>query len=241
MPTKRNFPGNELRTSSDETPILQTRSLREQVYEYLRTEMNRGGLQPGSFLDLNALSERLGVSRTPLRDALLQLEVGGLVEILPRRGFRVKALSLEEIRNIYQIIGALESAAVAISGPLLGKVGLAKMKAANKAMTQAIKAKDYELYYAHNTAFHQVFLDGCENSHMMALLQSLKHRLYDWPMRKVFLLAWEERSVKEHGRLVALLEAGEFQEAAAYHRDVHWSFETQEEFIRVYYLTDRPE
>lgn len=239
MPMMRKAPGAESR-SAHETPILQTRSLREQVYEYLRIEMNRGGLQPGSFLDLNALSERLGVSRTPLRDALLQLEVGGLVEILPRRGFRVKALTLEEIRNIYQMIGALESAAIAATGPNLGKAGLAKMKAANKAMGQAIKAKDYELYYANNTAFHQVFLDGCENVHMTALLNSLKHRLYDWPLRKVFLQSWEDRSVKEHACLLELLEAGKFSEAAAYHRDVHWSFEAQEEFIRIYYLTDRP-
>lgn len=240
MPMKRPIPRAGAHPAL-ETPILQTRSLREQVYEYLRAEMNRGGLQPGSFLDLNALSERLGVSRTPLRDALLQLEVGGLVEILPRRGFRVKALTLEEIRNIYQIIGALESTAVATTGPNLGKAGLAKMKAANKAMLQAIKAEDYALYYEHNTAFHSVFLDACENPQMVGLLQSLKHRLYDWPLRKVFLKPWEERSVKEHSHLVSLMEAGKFQEAAIYHRDVHWSFEAQESFIKVYYLTDRPE
>ncbi|HJV48045.1 MAG TPA: GntR family transcriptional regulator [Geothrix sp.] len=239
MPTKR-LPPAAPRPAA-ETPLLQTRSLREQVYEFLRTEMNTGGLRPGSFLDLNALAERLGVSRTPLRDALLQLEVGGLVEILPRRGFRVKALTMDEIRNIYQIVGALESAAVATTGPKLGKQDLAKMKTANKAMLQAIKAEDYELYYSCNTAFHQVFIDGCANPQMVSLLQSLKHRLYDWPMRKVFLKAWEERSVKEHTHLVSLLEAGQFEEAAAYHRDVHWSFEAQESFIRVYYLSDRPE
>ena len=75
-----------------EMPILQTRSLREQVYEFLRAEMNRGGLEIGTFLDLGALAEHLGISRTPLRDALLQLEVEGFVEILPRRGFRLKPL-----------------------------------------------------------------------------------------------------------------------------------------------------
>lgn len=222
-------------------PLLQTRSLREQVYEYLRGEMSSGGLQPGAFLDLNALAASLGISRTPLRDALLQLEVEGFVEILPRRGFRLKPLTMDEIRNIYQIVGALESAALATAGPQLGKAELARMKAANKVMRQAIKEGDFEAFYAQNNAFHAVFLDACTNPRMAALVTSLKQRLYDWPRRKALLKSWEERSVREHARLVELLEAGRFEEAAAHHRDVHWSFAVQEPFVRVYYLTDRTE
>ncbi|WLT30916.1 GntR family transcriptional regulator [Geothrix sp. PMB-07] len=232
-------PGNP--STFMEAPILQTQSLREQVYDYLRTELNQGRLQPGAFFDTGALSQQLGVSRTPLRDALLQLEAEGLVEILPRRGFRVKTLTLEEIRHIYQVVGALESAAIASTGAAFTKADLAKMKASNKVMIQAIKSEDYALYYDHNTAFHSVFLDRCANPHLTALVQSYKHRLYYWPLRKVFLKAWEERSVKEHEQLITLLEAGDVQEAVAYHRDVHWSFENQEAFIRIYYFTDRPD
>lgn len=230
-----------LETETNELPILQTRTLREQVYDYLRAELNRGGLPPGAFLDLNAIAKRLGISRTPLRDALRQLEAEGYIEIQPRRGFKLKVLSLDEIRHIYQIIGALESAAVTLAGPNIGKAGLAKMKVENKGILRAIKAQDYELFYKHNSAFHGVFLDACANQRMVALLQSLKQRLYDWPCRKVFLKNWELRLVKEHEDLIALLEAGKFKEAGAQLREVHWSFEVQEPFIRVYYLTDDPE
>lgn len=227
--------------ASPAKPILQTRSLREQVYDYLRGEMASGGMQPGAFLDLNALARELGISRTPLRDALLQLEVEGFVEILPRRGFRLKPLDLEEIRNIYQIVGALESAALATAGPRLGKAGLASMKAENEAMDKAIRADDYEAFFAHNLAFHGLFLEASGNPRMAALVHSLKRRLYDWPRRKVFLKSWEERSIREHARLLQLMGRGKFEEAAAFHRDVHWSFEVQESFVRVYYLTDRAE
>lgn len=228
-------------STSANPPVLQTRSLREQVYDYLRGEMASGGMQPGSFLDLNALARHLGISRTPLRDALLQLEVEGFVEILPRRGFRLKPLGLDEIRNLYQIVGALESAALAAAGPRLGKAGLAAMKAENRAMLQSLKTGNFERFYEHNTAFHGVFLEASANPRMTALVQSLKQRLYDWPRRKAMLKSWEERSVKEHARLLELLGAGQFEEAAAYHRDVHWSFEVQEPFVKVYYLTDRAE
>jgi len=219
-------------------PLLQTRSLREQVYDYLRGEMNNGGLQPGSFVDLNALATHLGISRTPLRDALLQLEVEGFVEILPRRGFRLKPITLSEIRNIYQIVGALESAALAVAGPRLGDHGLGRMRAANVAMREAIAAQDYEAFFTHNLAFHGVFLDAAENPRMESLVRSLKQRLYDWPRRKVFLKRWEDRSIEEHQQLLELLEAGRFEAAAAFHRDVHWCFEVQESFVRTYYLTD---
>ncbi len=234
MPTKHASP-------APKPTLLPTRSLREQVYNFLRGEMNSGAIQPGSFLDLNALASRLGISRTPLRDALLQLEVEGFMEVLPQRGFRLKPLGLEEIRNIYQIVGALESSALAAAGPRLGEHGLATMKAANDGMRQAIEVEDYETFFTHNLAFHGVFLDASHNLRMIALVQSLKQRLYDWPRRKVFLKSWEERSIAEHARLLELLEDGKFEEAAAYHRDVHWSFDVQESFVQIYYLTDRAE
>jgi len=62
------------------------KSLREQVYDYLRIQMNEGRIRAGSFLNLNDISRELGMSRTPLRDALFQLESEGFITIFPRRG-----------------------------------------------------------------------------------------------------------------------------------------------------------
>lgn len=85
------------------------KSLREQVYDYLRVNMNDGIIRSGSFLNLNEISRELGMSRTPLRDALFQLESEGFVTIYPRRGVVVNGLTLEKIKNIYEILGGLES------------------------------------------------------------------------------------------------------------------------------------
>jgi len=228
---------NATRTSP---PPLQTRSLREQVYEYLRDEMNHGQLQPGAFLDLNAIAERLGVSRTPLREALLQLETQGFVTVLPRRGFRLNPLSLDDIRHYYEIIGALEAATLKAHGTALGAGDVRRMRELNGAMGAAVADNDFGRYYDLNLAFHEVYLGLSDNKALLALVRSLKQRLYDWPRRAGFVKTWEEHSIAaEHARFLDLLERGALREAAAYLQDVHWSFEVQKDFIHTYYFASR--
>jgi DNA-binding GntR family transcriptional regulator len=217
-------------------PTLHTRPLREQVYDYLRGEMARGGLQPGAFLDLNDIASRLGISRTPLREALLYLESQGFVTVLPRRGFRLNALTLDDIRHFYEIIGALESAALRSTGASLGPDDFARMRRLDAEMAGAVAAGDFERYYAANLAFHDVYLARSGNARLVAQVHLLKQRLYDWPRRESMVQAWEQHSVVEHEDLLRLLEDGAIADAAAHLQDVHWSFAVQERFIHAYYF-----
>jgi DNA-binding GntR family transcriptional regulator len=220
---------------------LQTRSLREQVYDYLREAMNHGELQPNAFLDLNALAERLGISRTPLREALLQLETQGFVTVLPRRGFRLNPLSLDDIRHYYQIIGALEGAILRDCGGSLEPGDIQRMRDLNGGMARAVADDDFNRYYDLNLAFHEVYLGRSDNKALLALVRSLKQRLYDWPRRAGFVKSWEEHSIAaEHARFLDLLERGAVREAADFLQEVHWSFQAQERFIQAYYF-DRQE
>jgi DNA-binding GntR family transcriptional regulator len=214
----------------------QPRSLREQVYEYLRGQMAAGGLQPGVFLNVNGLAKQLGISRTPLREALLHLESEGFVTVLPRRGFLLNALTLDDIRHFYEIIGALESAALKAVGPLLGPDDFVRMREFDAAMFEATVARDFDRYYAANLAFHNVYLSRCDNARLVAQIHLLRQRLYDWPRREGMLQAWEQHSVVEHEDFLLLLERGAFAEAAAHMQDVHWSFKVQEPFIHTYYF-----
>jgi DNA-binding GntR family transcriptional regulator len=110
---------------TDSKPILNIKSLKEQVYEHLREQMRTGGLRPGTAIDMEETSTRLGVSKTPLRDALLQLEMEGFVTVLPRRKIVVNVLTQQNIRDIYEVIGALESAALLSA---FGRLGEAEMR-----------------------------------------------------------------------------------------------------------------
>ena len=75
-------------------------SLRKQIFEYLSNQIEIGALTPGSLINVRKLTEDLNVSRTPLREALAQMEVQGLVTIVPQRGALIKALAYEELQNI---------------------------------------------------------------------------------------------------------------------------------------------
>lgn len=229
---------------SDETALREATALsdpripplRERVYAYLKRKLNDGALKPGAFLDLNALGVELGLSRTPLRDALLRLEAEGFVTIHPRRGVVLNPLDLQSIRNSYQLLGAIEAAAIIESAPTFSPADADRMLALNDQMREALDRNDFDDYYDANLAFHDSYIARSGNAELKRLARILKDRLYDFPRRESYLSQWERESLKEHERLATLLKEGSFEQAAAYVRDVHWSFKVQERFIMAYYF-----
>jgi DNA-binding GntR family transcriptional regulator len=219
----------------DGKPILNIKSLKEQVYEYLREQMRRGEILPGSAIDMGETSKKLGVSKTPLRDALLQLEMEDFVTILPRRMVVVNSLAEKDVRNYYEIIGSLESMALLKASDSLKKTDIDGLQSLNDGMKKAIGENDFDSYYEKNLAFHNTFLNLCSNASLVKLVNNLKKRLYDFPRVKGFVKEWEESSIGEHQALIDLLRQGRSQDAANNIRDVHWSFEVQERFVRKYY------
>jgi len=219
--------------------ILNLKSLKEQVYEYLRQQMQKGELRPGMVINTESTSKVLGISRTPLRDALLQLEMEGFVTIMPRSGVQVNGLELKDIKNSYEIIGALESAALAAAFPFLKIAHVRKMQELNDRMRAAIAEDDFSAYYRFNLAFHRVYLEIDGNESLIRVVENHKKRLYDFPRQQGFVKKWEEASIGEHQLLVDLIERGRGEDSAQYIRDVHWSYKVQEKYIREYYRQAR--
>jgi DNA-binding GntR family transcriptional regulator len=217
------------------TGLLDVRSLRAQVYEYLRAEMQDGRLLPGSFIRLNEISEKLGVSKTPLRDAIIQMECEGFVTILPRRGVVVNRLSIQDIKNILEIVGALESAVILSVFDRIDASRIRKMQRLNDEMMAAIRREDYEPYYKLNIRFHDVFLNLSENTALRKIVLPLKQRLYDFP-RRTYIQEWEVINCQEHNRFIEHIRKGERDPAVKLMRDSHWSFAAYEKFIRRFYF-----
>ncbi len=218
-----------------EKPILNIKSLKELVYEYLREKMQKGEILPGSLINMEETSKKLGVSKTPLRDALLQLEMEGFVTILPRRGVVVNVLTIEDIKSIYEIIGALESTALLSAFDKIKNSDINNMEKLNEGMRKAIAQDNFDLFYEKNLKFHNTYLGQCGNESLIKIVNNLKKRLYDFPRQKGFVKEWEEASIEEHQELVNLIKEKKVQEAIHNIRDVQWSFKVQEKYIKKYY------
>lgn len=216
--------------------IINFKSLKEQVYDYLREEIHRHNLRAGSAINMDATSQKLGISKTPLRDALIQLEMEGFVTIAPRRGIFVNPLTLEDIKNYYQVIGALESSALKNSFKKIGQTEIKKMNRLNKEMGNVLEKGNFDLFYEKNLEFHDCYIHLCGNNQLIKMVTTLKKRLYDFPKQEKWIKEWELSSLLEHRKIVGLIAEGKAREAAGAIQDIHWSFEVQEKFIMKYYF-----
>ncbi len=197
-----------------------TSLLRTQVYEYLRRELRKEKLKPGMSISMNDLMRNLGISRTPLRDALLQLQNEGFVTFLPQRGIRINELTRKDIENMYQMLGALDSRVLLAVFDRIGSRELDQMKHINDEMGKNLEAQNFPRYWNLNTAFHNVYLNLSNNELILNHINILRQRLFefgkkDWSLRRKHVIH------KEHSTLIDLIEKGDGVGAADFMRDVH--------------------
>ena len=197
-----------------------TQLLRTQVYEYLREQLKNGNLKPGMFVSINQMVKNLGVSRTPLRDALLQLQVEGFVTFLPQRGIRINELTPQLIEDIYEVIGALDSRVLLSVFDRIGGKELERMKKVNERMLRAAQKRDFYKYWELNSKFHGVYLNLSKNQLILYHLNILRQRLFGFGE-----ISWSSKLVNmnynEHLKIISLIQNGNAEKAARYIRDVH--------------------
>ncbi len=215
------------------------KTLREQVYEYIRDRMDNGEIEPDSIISLVKLSEELGVSNSPLRDAFIQLECDGFVTILPRKGIRINSLSLKDVTSAWEICRALEAEAILNNFEKFDKKCINRMKRLNDRMKKASDDEKYDKYYELNVAFHDSFSRLSDNRPLRKIILLNKQRLYEFHKR-AHIKQWEYQNSAEHDRLIELFIQGDCRKAADYIREVHWSYEKQMEFIEGYYAKSTP-
>ncbi|MCP4114084.1 MAG: GntR family transcriptional regulator [Desulfobacteraceae bacterium] len=213
---------------------VNTPPLREQVYTYLRQQMNLGALIPGSTINLGEIAKQLGISKTPLRDALIHLEIEGFVTIIPRRGVRVNLLELRDVKNAYDTIGVIENSIILDCFESINRSHISQLEELNNKMVSDIKKNDFNRLFDLNLRFHDVYLNVSDNDYLKKFIIPIKQRLYDFP-RKNYIKEWEIRNCEEHRLLIDHIKAGCAEDAAKILKDVHWSFDYQKDFIKEFY------
>jgi DNA-binding GntR family transcriptional regulator len=187
--------------------------LRDSVLVRIRDAIIDGTLQPGERLLDGELSSWLGVSRTPIREALARLEAAGLVETKPGRYTIVSPIDPRTVADAQAVTAAMNELAVRTAVPFLTGSDLAAMRAANDAFDAALRAGDVVGAIASDDAFHRVPVDRAGNAAITAVLDQ-----YTPVLRRVertrFASLRGRDSVAQHARIVDLAEAGDAEGAA---------------------------
>ena len=205
--------------------------LRNQLFEYLINQIEAGALTPGSLINVRQLTNELGVSRTPLREALAQLEVQGLVTIMPQRGVMINVLTYDELIGIFEILGALESQALKTAFDLIDKSKIDTMEEYNRKMARSIVEEKNRVFHETNIQLHDVFLGLSENMELTNYVSVLKLKLFGFAL-KSYRNRFKEAIVREHEVFITLLRAGKKDKAINFLKNVHWKFNYPENFIR---------
>ncbi|MCW8860339.1 MAG: GntR family transcriptional regulator [Deltaproteobacteria bacterium] len=184
-------------------------SMREEVYSTLLGWIMEGELRPGEKLLDKDLAEKMGVSRTPVREALRRLEDKELVESSANRWTRVAEISLEEPEMIYPILWTLEELAVAQALENLTVEDFHRMETANAALEKALIESDPVSASRADSQFHDVYIERSHNHFLIAILQDLKIRYRRIEVAYFEGSACAMDSVAEHKLILEAFRSGE--------------------------------
>ncbi|HEU5213040.1 MAG TPA: GntR family transcriptional regulator [Gaiellaceae bacterium] len=187
--------------------------LRDEAYARLRDAILDGTLEPGEQLKDAELAGWLGLSRTPIREAVARLEEYGLVETKPNSYTRVAPLSARDARDAFTVYAALEALAASLGVPRLTRDDLETMRAANGDLADALAAADVDAAVAADDRFHAVLVQAAANTEIARSLERLLPKIRRLERARFGSLAGR-RSVEQHKRIIALSAAGEAERAA---------------------------
>jgi DNA-binding GntR family transcriptional regulator len=188
-------------------PKLERLRLHDTVVDHLRNFVVEGVLAPGAKLNERKLCETLGISRTPLREALKVLESEGLIEISPNRGASVLQMGELEIRDMFELMSGLEAFSGELACMRITRVELAEIKALHYAMLACRAQNDLSGYYSRNQAIHDKINEAARNTALRQTYTSINRRLQALRFRSNFQTPKWDSAIRDHEAMLEALEA----------------------------------
>jgi DNA-binding GntR family transcriptional regulator len=187
--------------------ITRPKSLKELVVEEIRTRIIDGRMRLGAGLSENALAAELGISKTPVREALQQLRVEGLVEVMPQRGTYVFRLAAEQVTMISELREILEMAAAAAAIERNHAALVARMTAIYETMRSAYDTGDTVGYRSRDGEYHQALIDLSGNPYITDAYGLIAFRIQALRSRLSNEAALNRLSLKDHREMLRLVKA----------------------------------
>ena len=196
-----------------EWAVLEPATLTERVYGILRTRIAAGDWAAGHFLREKEISGKLGVSRTPVREALGRLAADGFLERIPHRGFKVPEKSVSDLFDLYPILSALEVLAAKEGFKEINEADIKDLRAINDSYRAAYAHHDTKKGVEENNKFHNLLTRNCSNKKLSKMIQGLQAEVFNlecWAISNIH--CWDV-SIREHEQLVDSITLKEWDAA----------------------------
>ena len=189
------------------------KSLGESVFLRLEEEILNGTLKVGDSLTEISLSQRLGVSRTPLRSAIHTLAEEGLVEIIPNKGAVVVGVSTDDLTDIYNIRMKLEGTAASLAAARIDEESLSRLRESQELSEFYLTKKDYDHIKELDSEFHSIIYRASGSRHLCKILTELHRNIRSYRRLSLSVHDRLEVSIKEHGDILSAIECRNSEEA----------------------------
>ena len=172
--------------------------LRDVVFNTLRQAILTGELKPGERLMEIHLANRLGVSRTPIREAIRKLELEGLVTMIPRRGAEVAQITEKSMSDVLEVRRAMDALCVELACERITEEELARLKEACGTFEQVVRTKDVKQIAQADVELHDIILQATGNQRLIQLVNNLSEQMYRYRFEYIKDFSQHERLVGEH-------------------------------------------
>ena len=173
--------------------------LRDVVFNTLRRAILKGELEPGERLMEIALANKLGVSRTPIREAIRKLELEGLVVMIPRKGAEVARITEKDLRDVLEVRTSLEKLAIELACDRITEDDIYDLKLACKNFEESFGKDDLTTIAEKDVAFHDIIFRSTKNARLIQILNNLRYR---YRLEYLKDTQSHDRLVEEHQRIV---------------------------------------
>lgn len=187
--------------------------LRDVVFNTLRQAILKGELEPGERLMEIQLADRLGVSRTPIREAIRKLELEGLVVMIPRKGAEVARITEKDLKDVLEVRCALEELAVELACKKIMPSEIEELKKNVMEFKKTMQGKDVTALAEKDVAFHDIIFEATGNGRLIQILNNLREQMYRYRVEYLKDTNTHEKLVTEHEAIIQDLEEGKVEEA----------------------------
>ena len=187
--------------------------LREVVFNTLRKAIIEGEFQPGERLMEVTLANKLGVSRTPVREAIRMLELEGLVVMVPRRGAEVAKITVKDLKDALEVRLALETLSVRLACERIDDDCKEELKASCIKFREAINSKLVPAIVQGDEAFHNVIYKATKNDKLINITQNLREQVYRYRVEYVKDFSYHDNLIREHDLITMAILKGDTETA----------------------------